>query len=58
MGFRLRDWSDLRGATVEVRRNGTYFRTGRVDEATSELLWLAQEGVEPRMIINKLDGED
>jgi hypothetical protein len=54
----LHDWSDLRGATVEVRRNGAYFRTGRVEEATSALLWLAQEGVESRTIIDKLDGDE
>jgi hypothetical protein len=56
--FRLQDWSDLRGATVEVRRNGTYFRTGRVEEATSALLWLAQEGVESRTIIDRLNGDE
>jgi hypothetical protein len=56
--FRLHDWADLRGATVEVRRNGTYFRTGRVEEATSALLWLAQEGVESRTIIDRLNGDE
>lgn len=52
----VHDWSDLRGATVEVRLEGTYLRTGCVEEATAEMLWLAQDGVESRMLIDKFNG--
>ena len=45
-------------ATVEIRRNGTYVRTARVEEATpdSRMLWLSPEGVDSRILIDKLDG--
>lgn len=56
--FRVDDWFRLPTATVEIRRNGTYVRTGRVEEATpdSRMLWLSPEGVDSRILIDKLDG--
>ena len=38
--------------------NGTYVRTARVEEATpdSRMLWLSPEGVDSRILIDKLDG--
>lgn len=56
--FRVEDWFRLPTATVEIRRHGTYVRTARVEEATpdSRMLWLSPEGVEPRILIDKLDG--
>jgi hypothetical protein len=43
---------------VEIRRNGTYVRTARIEDATpdSRMLWLAPEGVDSRILIDKLDG--
>lgn len=56
--FRVDDWFRLPAATVEIHRHGTYIRTARVETATpdSSMLWLCQEGVEPRMLIDKHDG--
>lgn len=56
--FRVDDWFRLPMATVEIRRNGTYVRTARVEEATpdSRMLWLSPEGVDSRILIDKLDG--
>ena len=56
--FRVEDWFRLPTATVEIRRNGTHVRTARVEEATpdSRMLWLSPEGVDSRILIDKLDG--
>ncbi|MGO4187804.1 hypothetical protein [Pseudarthrobacter sp. TAF60_1] len=56
--IRVDDWFRLPTATVEIRRNGTYVRTARVEEATpdSRMLWLSPEGVDSRILIDKLDG--
>ena len=57
--YRLDDWFHLpTTATVEIRRNGTYVRTARIEEATpdSRMLWLSPEGVDSRILIDKLDG--
>lgn len=56
--FRVDDWFRLPAATVEIRRHGTYVRTARVDAATvdSRMLWLSPEGVDSRVLIDKLDG--
>ena len=53
--IRRDDWSDLIGATVEIRLHGYPVLTGRVDHATADstILWLAQEGNNPRKIIDK-----
>ncbi|MDI3239948.1 hypothetical protein QK292_00005 [Arthrobacter sp. AL08] len=52
------DWAHLIGATVEIRRQGKTVRTGRVDHATkdSNILWLAQDGNNPRKMIDKAQG--
>ena len=57
--FPVDDWFHLpTTATVEIRRNGTYVRTARIEEATpdSRMLWLSPEGVDSRILIDKLDG--
>ncbi|WP_018763839.1 hypothetical protein [Arthrobacter sp. 135MFCol5.1] len=57
--YRLDDWFHLpTTATVEIRRNGTYVRFARIEDATpdSRMLWLAPEGVDSRILIDKLDG--
>jgi hypothetical protein len=56
--FRVDDWFRLPAATVEIRHHGTYVRTARVEAATpdSRMLWLCQEGVDSRVLIDKLDG--
>ena len=58
MLIRHDDWSHLIGATVEIRREGDTVRTGLVDHATkdSNILWLAQEGNNPRKMIDKAQG--
>jgi hypothetical protein len=56
--FRVDDWSRLPAVTVEIRQHGTYIRTARVEAVTpdSRMLWLSPEGVESRVLIDKLDG--
>lgn len=56
--FRVDDWFRLPAATVEIRQHGTYIRTARVDAATqdSRMLWLSPDGVDSRVLIDKLDG--
>lgn len=56
--FLVDDWFRLPATTVEIRHHGTYVRTARVDAATadSRMLWLSPEGVESRVLIDKLDG--
>lgn len=56
--IRVDDWSRLPSAAIEVRRYGTFVRTGIVDAATpdSRMLWLSPEGVDSRVLFDKLDG--
>lgn len=56
--FRVDDWCLLPALTVEIRQYGTYVRNARVDAATpdSRMLWLSPEGVDARVLIDKLDG--
>jgi hypothetical protein len=57
--YRVDDWFHLpTTATVEIRHNGTHVRTARIEDATpdSRMLWLAPEGVDSRILIDKLDG--
>ena len=56
--FRVDDWFRLPAATVEIHQHGTYVRTARVEAATqdSRMLWLSPEGVDSRVLIDKLDG--
>lgn len=58
MKTRHDEWFQLIGATVEIKLNGKTVRTGRVDHATkdSSILWLAQEGNNPRKMIDKVQG--
>lgn len=58
MIIRHDDSVHLIGTTVEIRRQGNTVRTGRVDHATkdSNILWLAQEGNNPRKMIDKAQG--
>lgn len=56
--YRCHDWSQLRGADVDVHRNGSHFRSGRVDATTRDgkILWLAQDGVTDRTLIDQGEG--
>ncbi|MGY2744129.1 hypothetical protein [Arthrobacter sp. UYCu723] len=58
MIIRHDDWSHLIGTTVDIRLRGETVRTGRVDHATkdSNILWLAQDGNNPRKMIDKAQG--
>jgi hypothetical protein len=52
------DWARLQGATVEVLRDGAVVRNGFVDAATADgtMVWLAQEGLSSRVLIDKPSG--
>lgn len=52
------DWARLQGATVEVLRDGVVVRDGRVDATTADgtMVWLAQEGLSGRVLIDKAAG--
>jgi hypothetical protein len=53
------DWRcSLVGSTVEIRRAGAVVRIGCVDEATadSRFLWLASDGINQRVLIDKTLG--
>jgi hypothetical protein len=56
--MRVDEWARLPSATVEVRRHGAFVRAGLVDAATldSRMLWLSPDGVEGRVLLDKLDG--
>lgn len=52
------DWARLQGATVEVLLDGAVVRDGLVDAATADgtMVWLAQERLSSRVLIDKLSG--
>lgn len=53
--YEFADWRRLPGARVEVRRHGELVRIGTAEAATedSSILWLARDGVEERVMIEK-----
>ena len=52
------DWTGLEGHTVQVYDFGRLIHCGQVDAVTSDggILWLAQNGVRNRLLIEKLPG--
>ena len=56
--LKVDNWVNLHATIVEIRRNGSHVRTGRVDATTpdSTMLWLSQDGLERRTLFHKLDG--
>ena len=57
MGIYIDDWTGLVGQVVCIRRNGRLIRVGQVEAVTpsGDVLWLQQEGVEPRALFQKVD---
>lgn len=55
-----KEWRDLVGCTIELRREGRLVRTAEVEEvsADSSLLWLRFHGNDGRQIITQWDGFD
>lgn len=55
---RYDEWMRLQGTYVEVRLNGQVVRVGTVDAATSDstMIWLSQDGVDKRILIDKVEG--
>ncbi len=56
--YRIYDWSDLQGLTVEITKNGRLVRSGHVEAVTpaADVLWLEGCGVERRQLFHKDDG--
>ena len=56
----IEDWTILSGVDVEIRRNGTTVRRGRVEETTRDglVLWLDQTHNEPRQLFEKESGHE
>lgn len=54
------NWTLLEGLSVDFYRNGKYIRRGRVDAVTNDggILWLAQEGIHSRQLVEKLPGTE
>lgn len=52
------EWNDLLGKQVQVRLGGRIIRTGYVEAVTvaADALWIAAEGVEPRVLYEKARG--
>lgn len=57
MGVYVDDWTGLAGQVVCIRKKGRLIRVGQVEAVTpnGELLWLQQEGVEPRTLFQKIE---
>lgn len=54
---RMKEWSLLVGAPVEIRMWGTLIRAGTVEDAMpdSSLLWIAADGVQGRALFSAAD---
>ena len=52
------DWVLLEGLSVDIHENGKLIDHGRVEAVTEDgcILWLAQEGIHPRRLVEKLPG--
>ncbi|MFJ4170750.1 hypothetical protein ACIPY3_14675 [Paenarthrobacter sp. NPDC089714] len=52
------EWESLRGAFVEVRRDGGHYRSGIVDDAMPDgsAVWLAGDVERTRKYLGKADG--
>lgn len=58
--YRHDTWNTLRGAVVEVRKNGTTIRTGLVEDVMpdSSALWIAADGLTGRVLIEAAEGHE
>jgi hypothetical protein len=56
--YRVDDWTILTGASVEIRKDGTAVRRGRVEDTTPDgcILWLSGGQGEPRRLFEKTEG--
>ncbi|WP_091464936.1 hypothetical protein [Paenarthrobacter nitroguajacolicus] len=56
--YLVTDWHRIVSYTVQIRRAGAVIRVGRVEAATSDarMIWLASEGVDTRVLIEKAEG--
>ena len=54
----LENWNLVPGTLVEVYRDGTLLRTGRIDAVTldADIVWLANSGAHPRRLFEKSEG--
>lgn len=52
------EWTLLEGLSVDVHESGKFIDRGRVEAVTKDgcILWLAQEGIRPRRLVEKLPG--
>lgn len=59
-GHPAKDWTLLEGLSVDIHESGKFIDRGRVEAATNDgcILWLAQEGVHPRRLVEKLPGTE
>ena len=56
--IRFDDWRSLRGAKVQIWRDGALQRTGIIEESTedSAIAWVAADGLEPRRLLERACG--
>ena len=54
------DWTRIEGRSVDVHENGEFIVRGRIDAVTNDgrFLWLAQEGIRLRRLVEKLPGTE
>ena len=54
------DWTLFEGRSVDVYENGELIDRGRIDAVTNDgrFLWLAQEGIRLRRLVEKLPGTE
>lgn len=52
------DWKHLLGHTVELRRDDTHIRYGKVEDVSGDasLMWIGFHGTDGRQLIMKTDG--
>lgn len=53
-----RAWTPLLGEVIELRKQGTTIRVGRVDAVTADgmILWLEANGADPRTMYEQCEG--
>lgn len=58
MIFHVEDWTTLVGQHIHIRSKGRDIRCGEVEAVSlnGDILWLRNEGIEPRALFQKCDG--
>lgn len=58
MSTPYKDWSDLAGLRIEIRKDDEIIRTGLVDDVATSgtVLWMASHGAHLRMLFEKAEG--